>query len=273
MADVVVDNNGPRVALYRALDHIAVSKCWSAAEPQRATVSDLGLPAHLAGYLDALLMRVTDPAEPLVSLLAVTGSGARGKYQHGWSDLDVLAVAELGELTDLQAALGQVADQLGGVKLGFTVLSAAECSSGVVTPRLLHTLALIGAGRLPVLWCADGLTLPTPDSDTDAFASLQDGVAAGIEIRRELLKTAPDLRSLFKVAALVAKVALRAEGEEHPGDAEALHALLGRFPASFPGQRVDLLRAARSDAQAAVKLARAVLAWWLATLPGADSSP
>jgi len=273
LADVVIDNNGPRVALYHALDHVAVSKCWPAAEPQRVTVSDLGLPAHLAGYLDALLMRVADPAEPLVSLLAVTGSGARGKYQHGWSDLDVLAMAELGQLTDLRAALRELADRLGGVKLGFTVVSAAECSSGAVTPRLLHTLALIGTGRLPVLWCTDGLALPRPGPDTDALASLQDGVAAGIEIRRQLLKAVPDLRSLFKVTALVAKVALRAEGEEHPGDTEALQALLSRFPTSFPGLSADLLQAARSDEQAAVKLAQAVLAWWLATLPGAAPSP
>jgi len=273
LADVVVDNNGPRVALYHTLDRIAVSKCWPAAEPRRVTVADLGLPTHLAGYLDALLTQVADPPEPLVSLLAVTGSGARGKYQHGWSDLDVLAVAELSQFADLQAALGRVADQLGGVKLGFTVLSAAECSSGVMTPRLLHTLALIGSGRLPVLWCTDRHILPSPEPDTDALASLQDGVAAGIEIRRQLLRAVPDLRSLFKVTALVAKVALRADGEEHPGDAEALEALLDRFPVSFPGLGTDLLQAARSDEQAAVKLARAVLAWWLATLPNATPSP
>jgi hypothetical protein len=271
MADIVVDNNGPRLALYHALDRSAVGERWPVAVPQRVAVSDLGLPAHLAAYLDALLARVADPAEPAVSLLAVTGSGSRGKYRQGWSDLDVLVVAEQDSLAHLRGALGELAGQLGGVKLGFTILSAAECAAGAVTGRLLHTLALIGTGRLPVLWCADGLTLPCPDQETDALAAVRDGVAAAVEIRRQLLKPALDLRSLYKVTALVAKVALGAEGDEHPGDAEALHALLRQFPGSFQGLDAGVVEAARDDEHAAARLAQAVLAWWLATLPDAGA--
>jgi len=269
LADAVIDNNGPRLALYHALDSIAISNRWRLAVPQRASVADLGLPSRLAVYLDALLARVADPAAPLVSLLAVTGSGARGKYQHGWSDLDVLAVAEQDMLSRLRAVLGELAGQLGGIKLGFTILSAAECAAGTVTPRLLHTLALIGTGVLPVLWHADSLVLPCPDQQTDAFASLADGVAAAIEIRRQLLKPELDLRSLYKVTALVAKVGLRGEGEEHPGDTEAFQALLDRFPAFFTGLDPAVVAAARHEDQAAIQLAHAILAWWLATLPTA----
>ena len=54
-----------------------------------------------------------------------------------------------------------------------------------------------------------------------------------IEIRRQLLKPDLDLRSLYKVTALLAKVALRAEGDEYPGDTEALGALLRQHPAAF----------------------------------------
>jgi cytidylate kinase len=272
-ADVVIGNNGSRMALYRALDRIAASHRWPRAAPHQMTVADLRLPPRLAGYLDALLARVADPALPLVSLLAVTGSGARGKYQQGWSDLDVLAVAGQDNLSHLRAVLAELAGQLGAVKLGFTIVSAAECAAGAVTPRLLHTLALIGAGRLPVLWHADSLMLPCPDHEADAFASLGDGVAAAIEIRRQLVKPTLDLRSLYKVTALVAKVALRAEGEEHPGDTEALHALMGRFPASFAGFDPGVVTAARHDEQAAIQLAHAVLAWWLTTLPAVRQGP
>lgn len=268
-ADVVVDNNGPRVTLYHALDTIAASMRWPAATPDRAAVADLGLPLHLAAYLDALLRQVADPAAPLVSLLAVTGSGARGKYQHGWSDLDVLAVAEQHNLTRLRTALGQLARQLGGVKLGFTILSAAEIAAGAITPRLLHTLTLISTSRLPVLWSADSLTLPCPDRDTDALASLGDGIAAAIEIRRQLIKPAPDVRSLYKVTAVLAKVALRGEGAEHPDDADALQALLDLFPDSFQGLDALAVTEARRSEESAMRLAHAVLAWWLATLPAA----
>ena len=97
---------------------------------------------------------MAEPSAPLVSLLAVTGSGARGKYQQGWSDLDVLAVAEQSTLSRLRVVLAELAGQLVRVKLGFTIVSAAECAAGTLTPSLLHTLTLIGTGRLPVLWCA-----------------------------------------------------------------------------------------------------------------------
>jgi hypothetical protein len=273
LADVVVGNDGTRLTLYRALDRIAVGHRWPRAPLHLATVADLRLPPRLAAYLDALLARVADPPAPLVSLLAVTGSGARGKYQQGWSDLDVLVVAGQGNLGRLRAVLAELAGQLGGVKLGFSVVSEAECAAGAVTPRLLHTLALIGTGRLPVLWHEGNLLLPCPDQEADASASLSDGVAAAIEIRRQLVKPTLDLRSLYKVTALVAKVALRAEREEHPGDTEALHALVGRFPASFTGLDPGVVTAARRHEQAATQLAHAVLAWWLATLPAAGQGP
>jgi hypothetical protein len=269
LADIVVDNNDSRLALYHALDQIAARLRWPAAVPRRISVTDLGLPSHLTAYLDALLERVADPTAPLVSLLAVTGSGARGKYQQGWSDLDVLAVAESASLVQLGAVLGELAGQLGGVKLGFTIVSAAECAAGAVTPRLLHTLTMIGAGRLPVLWSVDGVAMPCPDQEADVLASLGDGVAASIEVRRQLLKPAPDLRSLYKVTALMAKVALRAEGDEHPSDADALRALLRQFAPAFQGLKDGVVEDARHDGQAATQLAHAVLGWWLATLPGA----
>jgi cytidylate kinase len=271
-ADVVIDNNGPRLALYRALDTIAASRRWPQATPRQASVAGLGLPPCLAAYLDALLARVADPAAPLVSLLAVTGSGARGEYQHGWSDLDVLAVGGQDKLGRLRAVLAELAGQLGGVKLGFTVVSEAECAAGAVTPRLLHTLALIGAGHLPVLWCDGSLTLPCPDQEADALASLGDGVAAAIEIRRQLLRSALDLRSLYKVTALVAKIGLRADCADYPGDAAALHSLMSQFPASFADLDHDVVAAARQDDQAATGLAHAVLAWWLSALPAAEPS-
>lgn len=131
-------------------------------------------------------------------------------------------------------------------------------------------LALIGAGHLPVLWHDGTLNLPCPDQETDALASLDDGVAAAIEIRRRLMRPTLDLRSLYKVTALVAKVGLRADGADYPGDTEALHAVMDRFPASFARLDHTIVTAARLDEQAAAELAHAVLAWWLSALPAAE---
>jgi hypothetical protein len=271
LADIVIGNDGPRLSLYHALDQIATRQRWPAVAPRRVAVAELGLPTHLTAYLEALLAQIADPAAPVVSLLAVTGSGAQGQYRRGWSDLDVLVVAEPDSLPRLRAVLSELADQLDGVKLGFTSLSAAECAAGTVTGRLLHVLRLIGTGRLPVLWCADGLTVPSPDQESDAVAALRDGIGAAIEIRRQLLKPALDLRSLYKVTALVAKVALRAEGDEPPGDAEALRIVLCQFPRAFPGLDASVADQAREDELVATRLAYAVLAWWLASLPGASA--
>jgi hypothetical protein len=53
LADAVIDNNGPRLALYRALDTIAASRRWPQTTPQQATIAGLGLPSRLAAYMDA----------------------------------------------------------------------------------------------------------------------------------------------------------------------------------------------------------------------------
>jgi len=99
---VIIDNNGPRLALYRALDRLAAGVAWPLAAPRRANIDEMGLPGHLRGYLHQLLAGLAGGSTPLVTLLGVTGSGARGKYQHGWSDLDVLVLAETGSLPALR---------------------------------------------------------------------------------------------------------------------------------------------------------------------------
>jgi hypothetical protein len=267
IADAVIDNNRPLAALYHALDRMVAGERWPLATPRRTTVADLGLPRHLAGYLEALLDRTTAGGSPLASLLAVTGSGGRGKYQQGWSDLDVLLIADAASLPALRKTLADLAAELQGVKLGLTVASEAECRAGALTPRLLHTLTLIGAGHLPVLWCLDDLRLPHPDAEADAWASLADGVAAAVEIRRLLVRKALDLRSLFKVTALLAKVVLRADGDDHAGDDDALHAFMGRFPELLAGLGAAVVDRAHRDELAAEALAMSVLGCWLATLP------
>ncbi|MCX5377426.1 hypothetical protein [Streptomyces sp. NBC_00091] len=188
---------------------------------------------------------------------------ARGKYQHGWSDLGVFVVADASSLDGMRQILAELEAELGGVKLGLTVLTRAECRAGAVTSRLLHVLALIGSGALVPLWSAPGLTLPAPDTATDVDVSLRDGIQAAIEIRRQLLKGAPDLRDLYKVTALLAKIQLRFTGIECPSDGDALTVLL-----DAKRQDTNMVTTARTDRSAAEALAAMVLQTWLDTLPG-----
>ncbi|MFI1740932.1 hypothetical protein [Streptomyces sioyaensis] len=111
----------------------------------------------------------------MIDLLAVTGSGACGKYQHGWSDLDVFVIAEPDRTTELRQALTEVQSDLGEVKLGLTVLSQAEYRAGAVTSRLLHMMTLLGTGSLLPLWARPGLTIPAPPLADDVAASLEAG--------------------------------------------------------------------------------------------------
>ncbi|GHI02339.1 nucleotidyltransferase domain-containing protein [Streptomyces cellostaticus] len=262
IAHEVIGNDGPRLELERRLDRIALDRRWPEHQPSTMPVNALGLPVHLEAYLAEFLDRTTGP-QPLIDLLAVTGSGARGKYQHGWSDLDVFVVADASSLGGIRQVLAELEAELGGVKLGITVLTRAECRAGAVTSRLLHVLALIGSGALVPLWSAPGLALPAPDAATDIEASLRDGIQAAIEIRRQLLKGAPDLRGLYKVTALLAKIQLRFSGIECPSDSDALTVLL-----DAKRQDTSAVTTARTERPAAEALATLVLHSWLDTLPG-----
>ncbi|WP_282696134.1 nucleotidyltransferase domain-containing protein [Streptomyces sp. CC208A] len=262
LAHEVIANDGPRLELERRLDRIVLDRRWPEHQPSMMPVNALGLPVHLESYLAEFLDRTTG-LRPLIDLLAVTGSGARGKYQHGWSDLDVLVVADASSLGEIRQILADLEAELGGVKLGMTVLTRAECRAGAVTSRLLHVLALIGSGALVPLWVTPGLALPAPDAATDVTASLRDGIQAAIEIRRQLLKGTPDLRGLYKVTALLAKIQLRFSGIECPSDGDALTVLL-----DARRQDTSLVTTARTDRPATEALARLVLQAWLDTLPG-----
>lgn len=262
IAHEVIGNDGPRLELERRLDRIALGRRWPEHEPSTMPVNALGLPVNLESYLAEFLDRTTG-LRPLIDLLAVTGSGARGKYQHGWSDLDVLVVADTSSLNEMRQILADLETELGGVKLGITVLTRAECRAGAITSRLLHVLALIGSGSLVPLWSTPGLALPAPDAASDVAASLRDGIQAAIEIRRQFLKGSPDLRALYKVTALLAKIQLRFKGIECPSDSDALTVLLDATP-----QDTSLVTTARTEPLAAEALALLVLQGWLDTLPG-----
>lgn len=262
IADEVIDNNGTRLELERWIDRFVLSSRWPTVAPTTAPVDELNLPAHLASYLSTLVNRLTG-VSPVIDLLAVTGSGARGKYQQGWSDLDVFVIAEQSCIPHLRVILAELVGELGGVQLGLTIVTLAECQAGAVTSRLLYVLRLIGTGKVVPLWRKPDLALPVPDADTDVDASVRDGIQAAVELRRQLLRPAPDVRALYKVTALLAKVMLRFEGVECPSDDEALTVFLLRRHAEQHG---ELRRDARTSWTQTQRLAAFVLDIWLSTL-------
>lgn len=265
MADRIIGNDGSRLELCRSLDRL-VADLTCPTRPLRAVrVESLGLPASLTDYLTKLMGAVCGHPSS-IDLLAVTGSGARGKYLHGWSDLDVLIIAGTAQLPRLRRVIAGLSAGLGGVKLGLTLITAEECAVGALTPRLLHVLQALGTGVIHPLWCRPRLGLPVPDAQAVAAESLRDGTQAAIEIRRQLLRGAPDLRALYKVAALLAKIMLRFEDAERPADDEALRTLLHDHLVVASGH--DPIGRARHHHAEAEKVALAVLDMWLSAIQG-----
>ncbi|MBV6699364.1 nucleotidyltransferase domain-containing protein [Kitasatospora aureofaciens] len=262
IAEIVIDNSGTRLDLERSLDRLVLERMWSRRRLDPVPVNSLGLPVHLEAYLSMVLARLTERA-PEMGLFAVTGSGARGKYQHGWSDLDVFIIADQEYIPPIRDVIQELSAELGGVKLGLTVLSEDECRSGAITSRLIYVLILLGSGIIAPLWCRPDLEVAIPDAAAYADAGLRDAVQAAIEIRRQLLRGAPDLRALYKITALLAKLMLYLEdGFGYATDDDAVTAFLQRAPEGFRSA-VDEARVNRRQAEA---LASFVLRSWLSTM-------
>jgi hypothetical protein len=263
VADAVVDNNGAAIELKHNLDRVVRTRMWPTRQPVTTTVPALGLPGHLSRYLDRMLQLLADPSDPVISLLAITGSGSRGKYQQGWSDLDVFAIADTGRIPEVRTALNTISRDLESVKLGFTVITLDECRAGTLTSRLTHVVASIANGTNPVLWSAPGLELPEPDDVTVTSAKWVDATMAAVEIRRLLIRKSPDLRALYKVTALLAKIIMKGEGSYYADDRDALEAFLG-----ITGQPSADLDGARANEIAGIRLANSVVSWWLTSVSG-----
>ncbi|WP_433501729.1 nucleotidyltransferase domain-containing protein (plasmid) [Sphaerimonospora sp. CA-214678] len=255
IADLVIGNDRSRTELFHALDLMVRRRLWPDRSPRRIIVPDLGLPAHLAGFLDSMLAALTSPA-PYVQMIAVTGSGGRGEFRSGWSDLDVLLVADPAATPRIAAALRQERDRLDGVKLGLSVITPGEIRAGALTSRLLYAITSITAGEVPVLWAVPGFRLPHPDGRMVAARNRHEGATAAFGLRRALLAYPIDIRVVYKTAALLAKIVLRCEGQVQPSDADALEAF-----AEFAGLPAPADPCV--DSAAALWLAEQVLRWWL----------
>ncbi|MEU8436795.1 nucleotidyltransferase domain-containing protein [Streptomyces sp. NPDC029216] len=265
IADEVIDNSGTRLGLERRLDALFLDRHWPARHPETQPVNMLGLPISLESYLHKLLDRTTGGADPVVDLLAVTGSAAKGRYRSGWSDLDVLVVADNARLGPLADVLAELRPDLEGVKLGVSVVTLAECRTGNLSVRLQHVLAQIGAGAITPLWVRNGLRLPAPDPAAIVAATVMNGVQATFDIRRQILAGAGDLHALYKVTALSAKVQLEFRRVPVSADEDALTTLLGAH-----GHDTSLARTARTDRAAALEVARIVLDLWDHTMKGVE---
>ncbi|MEK8146127.1 hypothetical protein NKH18_47740 [Streptomyces sp. M10(2022)] len=171
LADHVIDNSGSIAALRARLRRIAAPP--ASATLRVATPYGLGLPAAVASatadFTDAV--RAYGPG---VRLAALTGSPGEGSWIAGWSDLDLLVVAEH-EVTDrVHEAVSQYRSALNGAaSLGPTLVTPGELTARRLTPRLAFALYQLQQGQ-PALHAAPDTELPTITRDELALAAVRE---------------------------------------------------------------------------------------------------
>ncbi|MGV9691280.1 DUF4254 domain-containing protein [Streptomyces sp. NPDC003444] len=215
LADHVIDNTGSIAALRARLRRIATPPAAMALRV--ATPYGLGLPAAVASatadFTDAV--RAYGPG---VRLAALTGSPGEGSWIAGWSDLDLLVVAEHDAIGRVQEALEQYRTALGGAaSLGPTLVTPGELSARRLTPRLAFVLHQLQQGS-PVLHAAPAFELPTIGRDELAFAAVRELPQVVLTMRRLRADAGPaTLRQLYKHLVLACRLLLREHNQWESG--------------------------------------------------------
>ncbi|ONI51088.1 MULTISPECIES: DUF4254 domain-containing protein [unclassified Streptomyces] len=227
LADHVIDNTGSIAALRARLWRIAAPPSTTALRV--ATPYGLGLPAAVASatadFTDAV--RAYGPG---VRLVALTGSPGEGTWIAGWSDLDLMVIAEHEVSGGIQEALEQYRTALGNAaSLGPTLVTPGELTARRLTPRLAFVLHQLQQGS-PVLHAASDLELPTISRDELAFAAVRELPQVMLTMRR--LRTAAGataLRQLYKHLVLAWRLLLREHNQWESGPDRIL-AAAARMP-------------------------------------------
>ncbi|WP_405616566.1 DUF4254 domain-containing protein [Streptomyces sp. NBC_01508] len=215
LADHVIDNTRSIAALRARLRRIAAPPTVTALRV--ATPYGLGLPAAVASatadFTDAV--RAYGPG---VRLAALTGSPGEGSWIAGWSDLDLLVIAEHEALGRVHEALEQYRTALAGAaSLGPTLVTPGELTARRLTPRLAFVLHQLQQGS-PVLHAAPDLELPTISRDELALAAVREIPQVILTMRRLRADAGPaTLRQLYKHVVLACRLLLREHNQWESG--------------------------------------------------------
>ncbi|MGW7395204.1 DUF4254 domain-containing protein [Streptomyces cyaneofuscatus] len=223
LADHVIDNTGSIAALRARLRRIA------APPASTATPYGLGLPGAIASatadFTDAVRAYGS-----CVRLAALTGSPGEGSWIAGWSDLDLLVIAEHEAIGRVHEALEQYRRALGGAAaLGPTLVTPGELTARRLTPRLAFVLHQLQQGS-PVLHAAPSLELPTISRRELAFAAVRELPQVILTMRRLRADAGPtSLRQLYKHLVLACRLLLREHNQWESGPDRIL-AAASRMP-------------------------------------------
>ncbi|MFJ4622294.1 DUF4254 domain-containing protein [Streptomyces sp. NPDC088812] len=226
LADHVIDNSGSIASLRAQLQRIALPP--SPSTLRVATPYGLGLPAVVASatadFTDAL--RVHDG----VRLAALTGSPGEGSWIAGWSDLDLLVIADHAATFHVHEALGHYRSALEDVtSLGPSLMTPGELTARHLTPRLAFALHQLQQGH-PVLHAAPGIELPAINRAELDLAAVRELPQVVLTLRRLRADAGADsVRQLYKHLVLACRLLLREHNQWEAG-ADRILAAASRMP-------------------------------------------
>ncbi|KWW98649.1 hypothetical protein LI90_276 [Carbonactinospora thermoautotrophica] len=225
IADHLVNNSGTVHSLRARLRVIAAP-----AQPipvRTSPVPALGLPADVT---EAVERSVAALGGDDIGLVALTGSAAEGGWSRGWSDLDLLVVAEQRCAPAVEEAVRGLRRSLAEpdpVKVALTLVTPAEVAARAVQPRVLYSLWRIGSGQHPVLHVRPDLRLPRVEPDEVALAAERELPVVVVTLRRLRALAGTDrfdLRATYKHLLLVCRLALHIQGHWVPDQEEVVPA-------------------------------------------------
>lgn len=221
-ADHVIDNSGSIAALRARLRRVAAPPAPTALRV--ATPYGLGLPAAVASatadFTDAVRAYGPD-----VRLAALTGSPGEGTWIAGWSDLDLLVIAEHEVIDQIYDAVNQYRNVMSGTaSLGPTLITPGELTARRLTPRLAFALYQLQQGQ-PTLHTAPDTELPTITRDELGLAAVRELPQVILTMRRLRADAGPTtLRQLYKHLVLACRLLLREHDQWESGPDRILSA-------------------------------------------------
>lgn len=221
-ADHVIDNVASIAALRAQLRRIAAPPTCTSLRV--TTPYGLGLPAAVASatadFVDAVRRN-----GPGVRLAALTGSPGEGSWIAGWSDLDLLVVADHEAARHIHEALAQYRATLdGAASLGPSLLTPGELTARHLTPRIAFALYQLQQGH-PVLHADPSLQLPTITRAELDLAAVRELPQVIVTMRRLRAAAKPDaVQQLYKHLVLACRLLLREHNQWETGPDRILHA-------------------------------------------------
>lgn len=209
LADHLIDNSGSITELRARLRRIAAPPV--PAKPRTTTPYGLGLPGPVAAATSDLIDGLRSYGRA-VHLAALTGSPGEGTWIAGWSDLDLLVIADHSVADQIGSAVSHYQQVLGdAASVGLTLATPGELLARQLTPRVAFALHQLQADR-PVLYADPLLELPHITTDELDLAAVRELPQVIFTMRRLRAEAGPgQLRQLYKHLVLACRLLLRGQ--------------------------------------------------------------